>query len=253
MLTLEEHRLAKRAALPEHLQLGVTLPGMRELLAQLPSDAVRQVNAKTPRWEGRRAGCWTWRGKPKFPKNKTLNGHVNQYFVTRWEEEDGNSVCERLRTRDSPHVGKATVFVSWFLDTPIATLLDALSHFLKQQGLREEDTFFWVCDYVIRQTDVHADLEWLGDCVSAIGHTVLLLEPWNDPQPLKRAYCIKEVYHTQVSGAQFDMVMSTEQQQGFERALVGNEEGFLSIKAGLSRVDVRQVRAAPWLHSGCSL
>ena len=113
-------------------------------LAQLPSDAVRQVNAKTPRWEGRRVGCCTWRGAPKFPKNKTLNGYVSQYFVCRWEEEDGNSVCERLRTRDSPHVGKATVFVSWFLDTPIATLLDALANFLKQKGLREEDTFFWV-------------------------------------------------------------------------------------------------------------
>ena len=34
------------AALPEHLRLGVTLPGMRELLSQLPSDAVEQVNAK---------------------------------------------------------------------------------------------------------------------------------------------------------------------------------------------------------------
>ena len=52
---------------------------------------------------------------------------------------------------------------------------------------------------MIRQTNVGPDLELLGDCVSAIGHTVLLLEPWNDPQPLKRAYCIKEVYHTQVS------------------------------------------------------
>ena len=34
------------ATLPKHLQLGVTLKGMRELLLQLPSDAVEQVNAK---------------------------------------------------------------------------------------------------------------------------------------------------------------------------------------------------------------
>ena len=44
-----------------------------------------------------------------------------------------------------------------------------------------------------------ADLALLGDCVSALGHTVLLMEPWHAPKPLKRAYCIKEVYHTQVS------------------------------------------------------
>ena len=155
-------------------------------------------------------------------------------------------------------MGKATVFVSWFLDTPLATLLDALANILKEKGLREEDTFFWVCDNVIRQTNVGPDLALLGDCVSAIGHTVLLLEPWNDPQPLKRAYCIKEVYYTQVSGATFDMVMSTEQQLSFARALVTHnpfaEDNFSSIERSLSRVDVRQVRAAPtWLHLGCSL
>ena len=107
-----------------------------------------------------------------------------------------------------------------------------------------------MCDNVIRQTNVGPDLAYLGDCVSAIGHTVLLLEPWNDPQPLKRAYCIKEVYHTQASGARFDMVMSTEQQQAFERALVTvhGDDSFDSIEEGLSRVDVRQVRAQ---HPGC--
>ena len=225
---------------------------MRELLLQLPRDAVEQVNAKM---EERNAKLVA-QGKPTFPMNVAVNGYINQFFITLWEEKDKLTVCQRLQNQKSPHVGKANVFVSWFLETPIATLLDALDCFIKQKGLREQDTFFWVCDFVIRQTDVKTDLALLGDCVSAIGHTVLLLEPWNDPQPLKRAYCIKEVYHTQISGATFDMVMSTEQQQAFERALVTSgygDDSFASIKAGLSRVDVRQVRSAPWLHSGCFL
>ena len=41
------------------------------------------------------------------------------------------------------------------------------------------------------------------------------------------------------------MVMSPEQQQAFERALVTSQASFAAIAAGLSRVDVRQVRAAP--------
>ena len=62
------------------------------------------------------------------------------------------------------------------------------------------------------------------------------MEPWHAPAPLKRAYCITEVYHTQKSGAQFDVVMSSAQQAAFEAALV-NEFG--SIKMSLSEVDVR--------------
>ena len=45
---------------------------------------------------------------------------------------------------------------------------------------------------------------------------------------------------TQASGAKFDMVMSTKEQESFERAL--SARGFESvIKEALSQVDVRQV------------
>ena len=146
------------------------------------------------------------------------------------------AVCERLRQQGSPHVGEATHFVSWHLNTPIKSLLDALANFLEEKRLREKDTYFWVSDYVIRQADVKADLARLGECVSAVGHTVLLMEPWHAPDPLTCAYCIAEVYHTQRSGAQFDMVMSSAQQAKFETALLTD---FYSIQASLSKVDVR--------------
>ena len=251
LLTPEEQaakraaQLKRLAALPEHLRLGVTLPGMRELLKQMPLGAVEQVNAKIPREESKRFGVFTWKGKPKFPKNETFNGYCYQYWFTKWAEEakegqpdgDGLAVCERLRKQGSPHVGEATVFVSRSLAAPIKSLLDALANFLKEKRLREKDTFFWVSDYVIRQTDVKTDLARLGECVSAVvGHTVLLMEPWEAPAPLTCAYCIKEVYHTQLSGAQFDVVMSSAQKAAFEKALV---EDFKSIQASLSKVDVR--------------
>ena len=54
--------------------------------------------------------------------------------------------------------------------------------------------------------------------------------------------------NTQASGAEFDMVMSTKEQETFETSLAASD-GFESIKAGLSRVDVRQVRIPPKL--GC--
>ena len=236
-------QLKRRAALPEHLQLGMTLPGMRALFSELPSDKLERVNAHVEKDNVGRVK----KGKPTYPKNETFNGYCYQYWITKWAEEakegqpngDGLAVCERLRKQGSPHVGEATVFVSWFLATTIETLLDALANYLEQKGLREEDTFFWVCDYVIRQTNVGPDLALLGECVSAVGHTVLLMEPWHDPQPLRRAYCIKEVYHTQAGGSEFDVVMSSVQQRAFEEAL---QKDFDSIATAMSRVDVQTVR-----------
>ena len=54
----------------------MTLPGMRKLLSQLPSDAVEQVNANIPLDKET--------GKPKFPENVAANGYVNQYFIALW-------------------------------------------------------------------------------------------------------------------------------------------------------------------------
>ena len=161
-----------------------------------------------------------------------------QFATTTRQSFEANVAALRDVSWDSAEVGPADVFVSWFLAVPIATLLDALEVFLQQNKL-PASTRFWVCDFSIRQTDVKSvkeDLEWLGKCIEAIGHTVLLLQPWDAPLPLKRAYCVKEVYHTQASGARFDLMMSSAQQRAFETALVDN---FDSIKASLSRVDVR--------------
>ena len=221
-------QLERLAALPEHLQLGVTLPGMRELLSKLPSDAVEQVNGKISiDWQT---------GKPIFPENVGLNSFVNEYFITLEAHGDRPGVpltaCERLQKQGSPHVGEAHFFLILYHDTPFDTVFDVLSHFLEQQGLWEEDTFFWVALYVTRQTD-GTDLKSLGECVRAVGHTLLLPEPWDAPASLK---VVNQLYHTQASDVQFDVVMSTAQQAAFEAALVND---FDSIQKSLSKVDAR--------------
>ena len=207
---------------------------MEATLAGLPADAVEQCNGAIPR---------DTEGRLKYPRNEALNGYVSQFHQARACEADGLSTCERLQQQGSPGVGKADVFVSWFLQMPLSTLLDALRQFIEQQGSklpRGSATRFWVCDFVIRQgAAAKADVARLGECVSAVGHTVLMLEPWDDPQPLRRAYCIKEVYHTQISDGRFDVAMSTAQAKAFEEAL---ENEFDSIKKKLSAVDVRSAQ-----------
>ena len=208
---------------PERLTLGLIIEAMEALLAALPADAVEECNAAN--------------SAKGFDPNTDLNGYVNQFHIAKQCEVDGLSTCERLRQQGHPGVGKATIFVSWPLATPLATLLDGMRQYLEQHPELPRDTKWWVCDFVIRQgAAAKADVALLGECVSAVGHTVLLMEPWHDPMPLKRAYCIKEVYHTQASGAQFAVVMSREQQAAFSTALTTD---FDSIATQLSRVDVR--------------
>ena len=82
--------------------------------------------------------------------------------------------------------------MSWFLGQALDEVLDALDVFLEQSGLDRRTTYFWVCDYsfdlnAIAKGDPTAELPAR---VKAIGHTVLLLDPWHAPAPLKRIWCV---------------------------------------------------------------
>ena len=109
---------------------------MRKLLTQLPSDAVEQ---SMPRFRLTRRRA-----------NPSSNGYVNYVFITAWAKEDNSwpcaSGCSGCRSRGRRAWARPPCSAaSWFLDTMINTLLDALGHFFKQQGLREKDTFSWGC------------------------------------------------------------------------------------------------------------
>ena len=216
------------ADLPAHLRLGITIDGVIEWHDALPKDAKEQVNNIPPK-----------PGKDKFPTNEHLNGYVNQHFLMLEGKKDQLAHCERLRKKGSKHAGAAVVFVSWFLETPIATLLAALESYLVVEGLPRKTTYFWICDFVIRQHDVKPDLKWLSECVAAVGRTALLAEPWDKPGALERAYCIQEVYETQRSGSRFDLAMSAAQEGAF-RTKLAEFGGHNHARAAFNRVDVSQ-------------
>ena len=56
------------------------------------------------------------------------------------EADGGKAYCEALYERSDPGVGVATVFVSWFLETPLATLVDALRQYLRLHPELPPDT-----------------------------------------------------------------------------------------------------------------
>ena len=161
---------ARAHNLPERLTLGLSLAAIEEAIAALPADAVEQCNAQRPTINGVRV-----------EPNRELNGYVNQWHVARASEEDGLSTCERLQQQGHPGVGVATIFVSWYLETPLSTLVDAMREYLRLHPDVPRDTKWWVCDFVIRQATRQLaaednDVKKLGECVRSIGHTVLLMD-----------------------------------------------------------------------------
>lgn len=216
--------------IPEHLQYGLRLAGMKELYKKLPKNALEEMNDSLVNNDGTLI----------FPQSDFVNGYVNQYFIQKWGKKDNFSVCERLQKGDkAKYVGFANVFVCWALSTPMDTLFDALDAFIQNHNLPEEKTFFWICDYVVRQSNVKEDLKYLSKNVEQTGHTLLLLEPWSEPEPLNRAYCIKEMYDTIKSNAKFDIVMSRAQMKEFSEAVQCDLQSVIQI---VSELDLRNAK-----------
>ena len=76
--------------------------------------------------------------------------------------------------------GAATVFVSWALVSTPRDLLNALEAYECKKGLDPASTFYWVCNFCIRQLDgKEEDVPRLGERVAACPRFVMLLEPVN--------------------------------------------------------------------------
>ncbi|GFH59439.1 hypothetical protein CTEN210_15915 [Chaetoceros tenuissimus] len=113
-------------------------------------------------------------------------------------------------------VKTATVFISHAWKYKFLNVLDALEDHFKD----EPDKIVWF-DLVSNNQHKGPELpyEWWAttfkDAIEQLGHTVMVMAPWNDPIPYKRAWCIFEAYCTSVTGATFEIAMSNNEHKAF--------------------------------------
>eukprot|EP01047_Picozoa_sp_COSAG01_P022841 COSAG01_NODE_1371_length_10547_cov_22.320827_5_plen_1287_part_00 len=131
-------------------------------------------------------------------------------------------------------VGVATVFASHAWTFVFEELIAALRYFEQQQrGAGREPSFFWLDIFVVDENAAHTyPSEWwqtsFTEAVGSIGHTALVLSPWRSPVPLRRAWCLWEIYSTLKKEAQLSVCMSETQTQSFHQVLVEDIESVLS-------------------------
>jgi len=145
------------------------------------------------------------------------------------------------------YVGKPTVFLSHAWSYKFVDLVGALRSFVDAQEEDAEQIFFWYDCFVI---DEHATQslpqDWwsgtVGQCIEMIGHTVMLLAPWDDPIPLTRAWCLWELYCTVKTSTKFSVALGPAAEKAFKAELLDEASGCDVLNA-FSKVNVKKSQA----------
>lgn len=144
-----------------------------------------------------------------------------------------------LDSRGKPAFAKATHFVSHAWRYVFTPFVEALNHWVDTNNISQDGLYFWVDALVVNQhQSQNYPQEWWStrfmQAVGEIGNTILVLDPWDDPLALKRAWVIWELYCTSVTGAKLHVTMRPEAMNDFNSTLVTS---FDSVQTALSRVD----------------
>jgi len=143
-------------------------------------------------------------------------------------------------------VGDADYFCSHAWRYKFVNVVNALEVFCNNQRLKPENTYIWF-DLFINNQHKAPNLSykwWCGrfkEAIASFGKVVLILEPWTDPIPITRAWCLWEIYCTIDTKSEFNVAMCEAEHKDFRLRLVRN---FEDIRTSLSKIDAR--RADAW-------
>ena len=191
-------------------------------------------------------------GEPQLLKD-VVAWHVTGYddqIPARMHTTGAQSVARLLLEQapaSAPYVGKATIFFSWALSAKPMVIIEVLERYLEENGLDRATTYFWFCNYCIAQNTARdaegnagREVLRLGEMVQSIRHTVMFLDPVDKSEALGRAWVIWELYHTAVSGGEFEAVMTQAEAERFVHELERNVNALANMFA---HIDVRKADA----------
>jgi tetratricopeptide (TPR) repeat protein len=109
----------------------------------------------------------------------------------------------------------------------------------------EQSNSYWIDVCVNNQWEApKLPYEWWSStfltAIGKIGHTCLVLSPWDDPIPLKRAWCLWEIVCTKTTHSQFTVQFSPSERIKFQHVLRMN---FEYIMKAISCIDLESSEA----------
>jgi tetratricopeptide (TPR) repeat protein len=144
------------------------------------------------------------------------------------------SLCEQLYRQGSSMVGhKADWFISHAWGYKFLEVFDAVEAFLlKTYSDKDQigDIVIWFdlfsnCQHNLGAVDL--PFNWWKDvfasAVGDIGKVCMVLQPWDAPDTLKRAWCIFEVYATVSTNSVFQVALTQQQSSNFLETMVATK------------------------------
>ena len=142
-------------------------------------------------------------------------------------------------------VGPATVFVSHAHSCSFRSFVDSLKQLRLDLPSHAPVPFFWV-DFLCTNLHVKQSIpqEWwsttLKQAIERIGHTVMLLNPWDRPGVLTRSWCLWELYCTVDVNADFSVCLAPNERKAFETAMLKRPR---SVLQAFSKIEIEQAKA----------
>lgn len=209
--------------------------------------AIADLNALNDGWwvGYARAGNWADRKKFRPDAVQRLRGLTTDEVcasiikpvtqAAQWPvEEQERSYARMWRAAGGDGVDTATVFASHAWTFVFEDLVGSLRFFESQQlAAGKPPSYFWLDIFVVDENAAHTypSTWWqtsFTQAVGSIGHTALVLTPWHSPVPLRRAWCLWEIYSTLKEKAQLSVCMAEVEMQDFHRALVADVDSCIT-------------------------
>ena len=164
-------------------------------------------------------GC----GGEEALRGKTTSEVCEAFVKPRTLKAGGGSLCDLLRASEATSglVAKSAWYISHAWSYPFLDVVEAVRLFLEDEcGGRagEEVVWFDVFSTEIRSSDDRSS-EWnytaFKDFIRSIGSVLMVMQPWDNPVTLTRAWCVFDAYACFVTGSRFEICMTRKEQMRF--------------------------------------
>ena len=244
---------AEEPGYAQYVRHGISARGLRHLVTELGVERSDTTNKVCQLRVKPRTVADGWVDEPQV--TDAGRGYYKHSYVCErtGERREGaappgtRSMCDVLLDdpRTAGFVGRPTRFLSHAWLYLFLNLVVALEAYVASLPPGEPEPFFW---FDCLSLDQHANngqgSDWWRDtfllAIGAIGHTVMMLSPWDNPTPLRRAWCLWELYSTHKAGVPFSVCLGPDERRAFEAAILEDSAAVLNA---FSQISVEKAQA----------